>query len=145
MNTRCFLLPAILVALFAVSWSPADDLPQAPLPRVKKTTAELLIGTWKQVSSNSGQPLPKTYETTLEMTKDGKVCFRVVKSDRPIPPPRVGEYRLDGNIIRFATERTTETPPQNWSVTIKELDENKLLISASEKDKGTAFVRIKDK
>lgn len=141
MNTRCLLLPAILVALFGVSWSPAGDLPQALAPHLKKITAELLVGKWRKVTVD-GDALPENYVSIKEFTADGKVRDHVEKSNRLIPP-RTGRYRLDGNVITFWTEPTTESPAQNWSVTIKVLDENKLILTAPGAGKGTEFVRVK--
>ena len=149
MSTRCLLMTAVF-ALCAVGCSQpvemllGDGLPEAPAPRAKKTTAELLVGTWKQVSRN-GKPLPETYEPTIELTKDGKVTFRVLKSDRPIPPARVGEYRLEGNDIKFRTEATTESQAQDWIVMIKAIDEKKLLIIAydNETGQGSEYLKIK--
>jgi hypothetical protein len=48
MTIRVLLLPAMLVALFAVSRSTVqselrNELPKAPAPRVKKTTSEILL------------------------------------------------------------------------------------------------------
>jgi hypothetical protein len=162
MISRCGFLSAVLIpACLALGcYAPSEPptaaeapaaeqkkgakLPQAPPPHAKKTTAELLVGKWKVVSVE-GKPLPKTYETTLELTPEGGATFRVVKSrSAVVPPPRVGDYRVDGNVVRFAVEPTSETPRQSWSVTIKVLDENRMVISASDKDKGTEFVRIKD-
>jgi uncharacterized protein (TIGR03066 family) len=117
-------------------------LPQAPPPHAKKTTAELLVGKWREVSTD-GEPLVKGYEATLEFTKDGKVCFRVEKSPRRIPPPRFGKYRVAGQVIGFATEPTTERLAQNWSVVLKQLDEHKLIFALNEEDKGNEYVRIK--
>ena len=146
------LIPAILIGLFAVSGcccpdaSPNADNPQlAPERRTKKTSAELLVGTWKKISMD-GKPLPKSYETTLEFTKDGKVTIRVEKSRNDVlPPPRPGKYRLEGNTIWLDTEATTESLAQSWSVTIKSVTDDKLLLTASEDRHGTEYVRVNQK
>jgi hypothetical protein len=141
MNTRCFLLPAIIVALFAVSWSPADDLPQAPPPRVKKTTAELLVGKWKVVSVE-GTPIAEGHEYTSEFTADGKYIYRVEKSRDPVlPPPRMGTYRLNANMISLETGPTNETRAISWKVMIKSITEDKLILIA--RDQPSKYVRVK--
>jgi uncharacterized protein (TIGR03066 family) len=162
MTTRRVFLSAILIpawlalgcsapsALPAPAELPAAEqkkeakLPQAPPPHAKKTTAELLVGKWREVSTD-GEPLVKGYEATLEFTKDGKVCFRVEKSPRRIPPPRFGKYWLKGNLIQYAVEPTTETPRQDWSVIIKQLDEQKMVLTVPEVSKGNEYVRIPEK
>ena len=143
MNTRCFLLPAIIVALFAVSWSPAGDLPQAPPPHAKKTTAELLVGKWKVISVD-GSAIAEGHEYTSEFTADGKYIYRVEKSRDPVlPPPRTGTYRLDANMISLETGPTSETRAISWKVMIKSITEDKLILTAGEH--FSEYVRVKGK
>src|SRR5262245_10278811 len=128
MTARSVALTAALTALFAVSGcfgpepaSVADDkpeakaqpnLPVAPAPRAKKTKADLLVGKWKLVS------------------QDGKLIIWMEQSRDGPEPPRVGTYRLDGEMIWLQTPATAAVDAATWSVRIETLTKDKLVTIA---------------
>jgi uncharacterized protein (TIGR03066 family) len=117
----------IIVALFAISWSPAGDPPQAPPPHVKKTTAELLVGTWQLTQIDKRRP---SETATIEFTQDGKVVTRVVGPTIPTQK-RTGTYTLHQNSLRLAIEATTDEPGENEDLMIESLTETELLLHDS--------------
>jgi uncharacterized protein (TIGR03066 family) len=140
MNTRCLLLPAIIVALFAASWSPAGDFPQAPPPHAKKTTAELLVGTWKVLKEDSREtPKDWTYEFTF--TADGKFNVRLINPKRP-PQVKFGTYKLTGNVIRCDIEADGNNAARKVDITIDSITEDtlSLTISAQSENPQNTFI-----
>jgi hypothetical protein len=102
LTARLLALPSILVALFAVAPSPVrSELPEAPPPRVKKTTAELLVGKWKATKLWDMQ-VPPELEIIREFTPDGKY------HTRRIDPKKVhisnGTYVLIGETLRLIND-----------------------------------------
>lgn len=145
MNTRCLRLPAILVALFAVSWSPAGDLPQAPAPHEKKTTAELLLGKWQMVR-DGGKPLLPLSAVHMEFTPDGR--FKTVAEDavRKFVDVGTGTYKLKDHTITLTTEASELHPARNWEVKIERLTETELVASTGDKaSQRSDFVRVVEK
>ena len=140
MNARCFLLPVILVALFAVSWSPADELPKAPPPHAKKTTAELLVGTWKVVKMD-GKETPKDWIDEDTFFADGKWRTRFIE---PVQPEvmRFGTYKLDGNTIRLDIQANGEFAARKTVITILSLTEDRLVfVAKSENIQNTVVLQ----
>jgi uncharacterized protein (TIGR03066 family) len=134
MTARILALPAILVALFAISWSPArDDLPQAPAPRPKadgkpKPWSELLVGTWKMVKSRNMQLAPGV-DAQIEFTKDGKFVIRVCDPKNG-DSLKTGTYTLNGNTIRLTRRADEEGPEKSWEITIESLSADELKTAA---------------
>jgi uncharacterized protein (TIGR03066 family) len=48
-----------------------------PPPVKKKKNEDLIVGTWEMVKSTSGLPAQAVYQ--IELTKDGKMFFRIVQ------------------------------------------------------------------
>jgi uncharacterized protein (TIGR03066 family) len=138
MNTRCFLLPAILVALLAVSWSSADELPQAPPPHVKKTKAELLVGMWKVLKEGDNET-PKDWMYELTFTAEGKYQARLVKPNQP-PQARVGTYKLTGNVIRCDIEATGKSAARKVDITIHSITDETLSATAQSQNMQSALI-----
>ncbi len=126
MNARCFVLPAIIVAIFAVSYSPADELPVAPPPRLAKTNAELLVGTWR-VIKRDGKEVPKDQIDEFTFTSDGKFSTHF---NEPIQPEilRFGTYKLNENIIHIDIKAGDGLDARKVNVKILSLTENELLV-----------------
>ena len=142
MNTRLLALPLTLGAmLFALGCSShvempvtaaampdekpkGDVLPQAPMPRVKKTTAELLVGKWKKVEPVSGTT------HTSEYTHDGKAVG--TSSDRNGVRVRALEYRLIGTTLAFtpsdANYSSSPKHAQQRTSFVESVTEDKLVI-----------------
>src|SRR5262245_23147359 len=109
MTAKLFALQAILVAPFAVTPSPVrSELPEAPPPRMKKTTAELLVGTWKRVAQQNLPALPPDWDLTIEYTKDGRVVMMAKVPMGEVPPLQTGTFRLDGKTLERAMDPPSE-------------------------------------
>lgn len=127
MTTRALLLPALFVALFAASYSPVrSELPQAPAPGVKKSTAELLVGTWKQVKFMNKPPLG---ENLMGFTADGKYFARLT-SPRLAVRITTGSYSLIGKSIRLTSDANDEGPSKSWDVVIEAISAEELTVVA---------------
>ncbi|MBN9121481.1 MAG: hypothetical protein J0I06_20415 [Planctomycetes bacterium] len=159
MNTR-YVLPAWLFALCAIAGcsQPAEvpftdgagpdepkgsGLPQAPAPRVKKTTAELLVGTWHGVSID-GQQIPKEWIFVMEFMDDGSLNI-FVNDQKNIPAVKMGTYKLTGDRIKLSTPANAEGPARDWSIVIKEISNSEftsaiVLANGKEKER-TVFKR----
>ena len=158
MRTRRLLLPLLLAPLclaLGCTGSPdvppadaapgANEKPQAPPPHEKKTTAEVLVGSWKVVSTG-GSKVSDDYMAVTEYSRDGTMVRRVEKSrNGVIPPPRKGTYRLEGKTLHFTTEATTESRAQSWSVEIHSISDAKLILVAGEDNQETEYVRVPSK
>lgn len=83
---------------FALTRQRPQPPPEPPTPAGPKTTAELLVGTWKQIRHNH-PGLPVTYTTTIEYTRSNR--FRVWTYNPPAKPLVTGgTYRVEGDTIR---------------------------------------------
>lgn len=130
MTARLLVLPAIMVALFAVAPSPVrSELPEAPAPREKKTHAELLVGKWRLAKVDKELIGPQTI-LTAEFTRDGKFIFEA--TDPTVRPQRsTGTYTLNGNTIRLTTQTDTNGPAgKSWDVLIEVLTETERITIA---------------
>jgi uncharacterized protein (TIGR03066 family) len=123
MNAR-HILPLVFIALpFAI----AGDLPQAPPPHVKKTTAELLVGKWDTVTF-LGKPVKRGNKVVLEFTAQGKFAFTTITPRLPLQVG-TGVYRVVGNTIHFTSDATDE-PSRSWEITIESISESELALAA---------------
>lgn len=136
MTPRRFLLRAIIVALLAISSLSARDLPQAPAPHVKKTTAERLVGKWMLVEKD-GKPIPKTGKYYLEFTADGKL--RISAEDHLVPPAVwSGTYELIDDTIHFHTPKDRGGQEQRWEAKIESITDEGLAMTAKRGDLSAA-------
>ena len=104
---------------------------QSELP---KTTAELLVGSWKRVENpEDRKPVePDLFGIVCRFTEDGRYEFRVTDFIRG-PWATSGTYQLDGNTIKFFTptsDNPSPIPDQIWelSSTIESISEEELVI-----------------
>jgi hypothetical protein len=140
MTARLLVLPGLLAALFAGTITTArDEKSTAPAPRPAgkaKTPQQLLIGTWKRLSTD-GRAVRKDTLSTMEFTKDGQAIYRYFSPRRAPRDPAVGKYRLERNTLVFSLPGTP-TPPANPAVeyrgTIETLTEDKLILRGNSKE-----------
>jgi len=92
---------------------------------VKKTTAELLIGTWKRVAQQNLPQISPEWDITVEYAVDGKVFIRAKDPDSGLPPLQTGTYRLEGNVIKKIMDPPAK--PRDRVVTIESVSEDKLI------------------
>ena len=131
MTVRLLLLPILLIALFAMTSSPArSELPQAPAPRAKKTTAELLTGTWKEIKFMNKKPLG---ENLLGFTADGRYLARLT-SPRLGLRITTGSYTLNGKAIRLTSDANQAGPSRSWDVVIEAISPEELTLVAGPPD-----------
>jgi hypothetical protein len=147
MTARLLILPEFIVALSAFAPSPArSELPEAPAPRVKKTTAELLVGKWSLVKVDKEVIGPQV-NITAEFTMDGKFIFEA--TDPTVARERrTGTYTLNGNIIRLTTQTDTNGPAgKSWDVLIENLSESERITIAGPPNarQRSVFKRIEPK
>jgi uncharacterized protein (TIGR03066 family) len=144
MIARLIALPAILVALFAVAPSPVrSELPEAPAPRAKKTTAETLVGKWKVVELGDKQVAPEL-QIILEFTGNGE--YRVHSQD-PKNGVQVsnGSYKLINDTIRLITDVNADPNGTSRDVVIEAISDDQLttvLVSSRDQER-TKFSRLK--
>ena len=145
MTTRVLILPAILIALFAVlGCSSPNDPPQATELRLReKTKAELLVGKWKLVKRPRG--LPEGFQMTAEYTKDGKVTITTNNPLEDGPEVQIGTYQLDGDKLLRAMGDPANSLHRN--VTIESVAEDKLVTSymSGAERQISEYERIPDK
>lgn len=100
MTARILALPAILISMFAVAGCFGPSEPeQAPPPRAKRTTAELLVGTWEMIESDPS--VSADGSSTIECTADGRWSSRTIAEAGDEPQLASGTYVLEGDIIRM--------------------------------------------
>jgi len=130
-TTRVLMLPATIVALFAVSWSPVrNELSPASAQHVKWTTAELLVGTWKTVNSSHAKVGPNT-DDQIEFTADGKFFMRSEDPKLGVQT-KSGTYALRGRTIRLTSTADADGPRETWDLTIDVISDNELVTSVGE-------------
>jgi uncharacterized protein (TIGR03066 family) len=133
-----------MIALFAIAPAPVrSELPEAPAPRAKKSTAELLVGKWKVVMLQNMQVAPEL-EIILEFTPDGK--YRVRSEDPKIGVQASnGTYKLIGNTIRLTTDVIVDRRGTTRDATIEALSDRELttVLSSSRERERTTFRRLK--
>ncbi|MBX9628355.1 MAG: hypothetical protein K2X82_31440 [Gemmataceae bacterium] len=128
MSARMLTRPVAVLLLVAgvtgvVSARPTDEPPKEP---PKKTTAELLIGTWRQVKEGKHElPAEGPLGVFLEFADRGKLTIRIM--DGRNRPPIVGRYRLDGNHLRLSAEKTFDQDAIERTLLIRTLTEAELV------------------
>lgn len=109
MNVRRLIVPVVFAGLVA-TW--ACVAPEEP-PRAEekaKTTAELLVGTWKLYSLN-GVVAPSSESTLIEYKSDGSYT---ITSDTPKNRgTKNGTYMIEGDILYLHSTTDFEIG-QNW-------------------------------
>ena len=96
----CVVLVAGLAAgVWQTFGRPQPPEPSPPTPPPQRTTAELLVGTWRYVKSMTDErELPTFLESLAEYTADGRFFTRVKTPTGLVWQD--GAYRLDGDVIR---------------------------------------------
>ena len=146
--TRVLLLPALISLLVASGcFAPGDgpkpdELPQAPPPREKKTTAELLVGTWKFVKQTPNHTVPG-WQATFEFKPDGTVTLW---KDCPVDGDSLerGTYRVVDDSLRMAMD----TDPHDRKVTIRSITDDTLLVASdigAREPQIDEYRRVRDK
>ena len=100
-----------------------EETPQ-PEPRAK-STAELLVGKWKQVR-NTLRGLPEGYRSTMEFTTDRRV---VLWFDNPLEDSareETGVYRLEGNTLWLHLDPPANEPRVR-TLAIETVTENRVV------------------
>jgi uncharacterized protein (TIGR03066 family) len=125
MTARLFALPAMMIGLFAVVPSPVrSELPEAPAPRAKKATAEMLVGKWKATKLWDMQ-VPPELEIIKEFTPDGK--YRINRRDPKTVHGSKGTYVLLGETLRLVND--VEIPQgKSRDVIIESLTDQELIV-----------------
>lgn len=125
----------------------AGEPPQAPMPHVKKTTAELLVGTWKMVTDDDGKPLPFLLFVTAEFTREGRFTFIHADPARRLVEKTNGTYKLKDRTITLTAEASDTEPERSWELRIETItDSNLHLIPKTRKaPEGSGFVRVENK
>lgn len=120
----------------------AATLPEAPAPHIKKTTAELIIGTWKVVKLD-GQQVPNDWLLAMEFTREGKLNVFANKPSKA----RIGTYKLTGETIQFHIPADAGNAESKGEIKIISLNEDQLSIITQSKNVRTEEVlrRVKTK
>jgi len=104
---------------------PKDNKP--PPVEVPKTTAELLVGKWKFVKSNTNQPAE--LRAPIEFTRNGAVLVGIENVAKGTSETR-GRYRLVGNTLWIFLEPPAEQGLGGLPVTIESVTEDRLVAIA---------------
>jgi len=107
----------------------ADDAPKKEQP-AKKTTAELLIGTWRLEEKFLDGRVMEKYPTkslnhTLEFAADGKLTDREY-TRVGTTSLRTGKYRLDGQVVHLVLEAMADKKAREWSMTIGSITDDRM-------------------
>jgi hypothetical protein len=99
---------------------------ERPDPAEVKTTAELLVGSWKMTKCDY-PPIAPQVEIILVFSDDGR--FETHGAD-PWNGLRVrmGTYRLEGNTIHFSVGPTDRLDAMTWDKVIEVITEDKLVL-----------------
>ena len=125
------LLAASVVACLLTAGVRADDKKDEK----KADNAKLIVGKWKITKARQNGP-PEG--TQIEFTKDGKISITVeVNGEKRMLE---GTYKLDGNKMTITREQNGQENKQD--VTIKKLDDTKLVVSGAE-DQESELTRQK--
>ena len=120
----CLVACAVLVAgLAAGVWQtfgrPQPPEPSPPTPPPQRTTAELLVGTWRFVKVSDAVG-PRSYsEATFEYTRDGRVVIRLWYHTIGPAEPQTGTYRLDGDVLHVDIAHPPDKVPSQSPRIIK--------------------------
>lgn len=106
----------------------AAGLPEAPMPRAKKTTAELLVGKWWLVKQGDRVMSPLA-SITGEYQSDGTFLAQTVGIHER-PQKKAGTYQLIRQTIRITSDKSAEEPSKTWDVDIESLTEDELVTLA---------------
>jgi uncharacterized protein (TIGR03066 family) len=147
MTARLLVLPVVVVAMFGFvgcsepdmapvadekqatpAEKPNADLPQAPEPRAKKTTAELLVGTWKMIKLQDVDVNPQL-DIQIEFNRDGKFIVQIIEPKNGIQMSK-GSYTLKGKTLRRTSVSGADQPERSWDVTIEVITNDELIIVA---------------
>jgi uncharacterized protein (TIGR03066 family) len=115
-------------ALFALSWFLVvreQPQQQANDRGKRKTTAELLIGTWEIVEQDP--PMPPHVKATVEFTKDGRQILRI--RDSREHPPTSAVYRLTGTTLRIDFPEDRDNQFRSWVTSIEMLTDNDMILT----------------
>ena len=98
----CVILVAGLAAgVWQAFGRPHPPEPPTPAPPPQRTTAELLVGTWRWVRLSDLVGPPSFSEMTFEYTRDGRVIIRIWYHAAGESEPQTGTYRLDGDVLHM--------------------------------------------
>ena len=142
MTTRLLARPVVFAALFVLGcYGPTEtpkaedtpvaeekvNLPVAPVPKPKKTSAELLVGTWKLIKVDDKLEPAHVF---AEFKKDGQFTFRATDP----PQTRTGTYQLTGNTLHLTANANGDRPGKSWDVVIEVVTETELVTVAGPPD-----------
>jgi hypothetical protein len=118
-----------MIALFAIAPSPVrSELPEAPPPRAKKTTAELLVGTWK-MSKSSHLKLGPDIERRIRFAANRRFFFRWDEPGFDVRE-KTGTYSFDGRMLRITDETGADRQGKPREVIIEFLNKDEFRITS---------------
>lgn len=147
MNTRLRVIVTVSIVLvllgavgiwFAVTRGErqpngGQETGEQPKQSQPRTTAELLVGSWKLTKCDLPVALDDDFVCTY--TADGR--FQVVSVD-PANKPQVGTgtYVLNGNILRVSVVATGVHDAASWDQVIESITEDKLVVLGPPNSRG---------
>ncbi|MBN9118612.1 MAG: hypothetical protein J0I06_05570 [Planctomycetes bacterium] len=94
-----FVETPVVAGLAQDEKSKAREFPLAPAPREKKTTAELLVGTWTVVEID-GKAVPNNWILATEFTAKGEVHI-FIDDKKNVPRVRIGVYKFQAGVVQI--------------------------------------------
>ncbi|MBX9584254.1 MAG: hypothetical protein K2X87_28475 [Gemmataceae bacterium] len=116
----------LLAALAVVAVMSDRRTPPRRIDPKPRTTAELLVGTWRQVEQDQIKfPADGPGAAFVTFAADGRVtAWAVDEWDRPRVP---GTYRLDGNKLNMSLEATADQEATGVSWVILKVNDRELV------------------
>src|SRR5262249_3202568 len=119
MNAIRLLAVGAVVCLLAAGVR-ADD--KKDKPETKADNAKLIVGKWKITKGNENGPAEGN---EVEFGKDGKLTISGERDGNKFKLE--GEYKVEGD--KFTITRTQNGQENKQEITIKKLDDNKLIVA----------------
>ena len=109
-----------------ISWLVLRQHAETPPAEPPKTTAELLVGKWKRVKSNTKDA--PGYKETIEFTAAGEEVTVIDSDLEEVPIVVTGRYRMEGNTIWAIRDPHVRLVRTAHAVAIESISEDKLVL-----------------
>ena len=134
MSKRSRSVIAISVALVLIGgivlWLTVfRNQPATPAMQPKKTTGELLVGSWDMIKIRDKE-LPEMAQVVCDYGEDGRFEFRIKDPFRGVEEVCRGTYRLEGNTLWHMAEASKGHEAKTWNIHIETITEDTLVTIA---------------
>ena len=120
----------VLVGSAIVCLAVFRDRPHPPVEQPKKTTGELLVGSWDMIKEGDEVLLPEVVQIVCDYGEDGRFEFRIKDPFRGVEEVCRGTYRLEGNTLWHMAEASKGHEAKTWNIHIETITEDTLVTIA---------------